>query len=146
MAVRPRLGRIGPSSLLLLMVVTTQPAREEAARFARRPPSLFARRLPAHSKVAIPPWAPRAHPPARPGAKARTRVNGLPCKLLLWLDSTRPHRASLPPDTPPTLHHGPGDGLGPQWTPRVLLLGDRLIPLRPIPCSSKRSGQAHALA
>src|SRR5207247_9487070 len=36
--------------------------------------------------------------------------------------------------------------IGPQWTDIGLILGDMLIPLRPIPFYSKRYCQAHGLA
>src|SRR5262249_12777707 len=45
-----------------------------------------------------------------------------------------------------TFNHGKGYVLGHQWTNIVLILGDMLIPLRPIPFYSKRYCQAHDLA
>ena len=52
-AVRQRLERIGTSSPLLLMVVTTKHALHEAALFSGLHPSLFSQRLQSHSQVAI---------------------------------------------------------------------------------------------
>ena len=145
-AVRQRLGRICTSYLLFLMVVTTKHSLEEAARFSRLHKSLFSRMLQAHSKVAITTLEHLSKTQARQFAKALTRVNGLPWKILILIDSTLQHRASLHPENTKTFNHGKGDVIGHQWTNIVLLLGDMLIPLRPIPFYSKRYCQAHALA
>jgi len=120
------------------MVVTTKPSLEEAARFSRLHQSLFSRMWPSHAKGAITTLAPLSQTQARQCAKALTRVNGLPWKILLLIDRPLQHRASLPPENTTTLHHGQGDGIGHQWTTIVLLLGDMLMPLRPIPFYSKR--------
>jgi hypothetical protein len=144
--VRQRLGRICTSYLLFLMVVTTKHSLEEAARFSRLHKSLFSRMLQAHSKVAITTLEHLSKTQARQFAKALTRVNGLPWKILILIDSTLQHRASLHPENTKTFHHGKGYVIGHQWTNIVLLLGDMLIPLRPIPFYSKRYCQAHNLA
>jgi hypothetical protein len=54
------------------------------------------------------------------------------------VESTLQHRASLHPENAKTFNHGQGFVLGHQWTNIVLLLQDRLIPLRPIPFYSQR--------
>ena len=145
-AVRQRLGRMCTSYLLFLMVVTTKHSLEEAARFSRLHKSLFSRMLQSHSKVAITTLEHLSKTQARQFAKALTRVNGLPWKILILIDSTLQHRASLHPENTKTFHHGKGDVIGHQWTNIVLLLGDMRIPLRPIPFYSKRYCQAHDLA
>ena len=145
-AVRQRLGRMCTSYLLFLMVVTTKHSLEEAARFSRLHKSLFSRMLQSHSKVAITTLEHLSKTQARQFAKALTRVNGLPWKILIFIDSTLQHRASLHPENTKTFHHGKGDVIGHQWTNIVLLLGDMRIPLRPIPFYSKRYCQAHDLA
>jgi Transposase DDE domain len=145
-AVRQRLGRICTSYLLFLMVVTTKHSLEEAARFSRLHKSLFSRMLHSHSKVAITTLEHLSKTQARQFAKALTRVNGLPWKILILIDSTLQHRASLHPENAKTFNHGKGYVIGHQWTNIVLLLGDMLIPLRPIPFYSKRYCQAHDLA
>jgi Transposase DDE domain len=145
-AVRQRLARICSSYLLFLMVVTTKHSLEEAARFSRLHKSLFSRMLPSHAKVAITTLEHLSKTQARQFAKVLTRVNGLPWKLLILIDSTLQHRASLHPENTKTFNHGKGYVIGHQWTNIVLLLGDMLIPLRPIPFYSKRYCQAHALA
>jgi hypothetical protein len=144
-AVRQRLGRMCTNYLLFLMVVPTKHSLEEAARFSRLHTSLFSRMLPSHSKGAITTLEHLSKSQARQFAKARTRVNGLPWKILILIDSTLPHRASLHPENTQTFHHGKGDVIGHQWPNIVLLLGDMLIPLRPIPFYSKRYCQAHDL-
>ena len=52
---------------------------------------------------------------------------------------------SLYPENAKTFNHGKGYVIGHQWTNIVLVLGDMLIPLRPIPFYSKRYCQAHDL-
>ena len=144
-AVRQRLERMCTRSLLFLMVVTTKHALEEAARFSGLPTSLFATLLQSHAKVAIPTLEHLSKTQARQCAKTLARVNGLPWKILILIDSTLQHRASLHPENATTCNHGQGYVIGHPWTTLVLVLGNMLMPLRPIPFSSKRYGQTHAL-
>ena len=72
-------------------------------------------------------------------------TNGLPWKIVIIIDSTLQHRASLYPENAKTFNHGKGYVIGHQWTNIVLVLGDMLIPLRPIPFYSKRYCQTHDL-
>ena len=143
-AVRQRLERVCTSYLLFLMVATTKHSLKEAARFAGLPPSLCATLLLSHAQVASTTLEQLSKTQARQFAKALPRVHGLPGKLALLLDATLQHRASLHPETPHTFHHGTGDVIGQQWTNVVLGLGDMLLPLQPIPFSSKQYCQAHA--
>src|SRR5439155_16576509 len=82
---------------------------------------------------------------ARQFAKALARRNGLPWTIVIIIDSTLQHRASVHPENAKTFNHGKGYVIGHQWTNIVLLLGDILIPLRPIPFYSKRYCQTHRL-
>ena len=107
-AVRQRLERICTSYLLFLMVVTTKHALEEAARFSRLHKSLFSRMLQSHAKVAITTLESLSKTQARQFAKALKRVNGLPWKILILIDSTLQHRASLHPENTKTFNHGKG--------------------------------------
>jgi hypothetical protein len=145
-AVRQRLARVCTSYLLLLLVVTTKHSLQEAARFSGLPPSLFSKMLQAHSKVAIMTLESLSKTQARQFAKTLERLNGLPWKIVIIIDSTLQHRASLHPENAKTFNHGKGYVIGHQWTNIVLLLGDMLIPLRPIPFYSKRYCQTHGLA
>jgi len=145
-AVRQWLERVCPSSLLFLMVVTTKPALHEAARFAGLPPSLCANMVPSHATVAITTLESLSTTQAQQCAKTLERVNGLPWKIVIIMDSTLPHRASLPPENAKTCNHGKGYGIGHQGPHIVLSLGDMWMPLRPMPCSRKRYGHAHRLA
>ena len=145
MAVRQRLERMCTSSLRFLMVVTTKHSLEEAARFSRRHKSLCSKMLQSHSKVAIATLESLSKTQARQFSKVLQRVNGLPWKIVIIIDSTLQHRASLHPENAKTFNHGKGYVIGHQWTNIVLILGDMLIPLRPIPFYSKRYCQAHAL-
>jgi Transposase DDE domain len=146
LSVRQRLERICTSYLLFLMVVTTKHSLEEAARFARVHKSLFSRMLQSHSTVAIATLESLSKTQTRQFSKMLQRVNGLPWKIVIIIDSTLQHRASLHPENAKTFNHGKGYVIGHQWTNIVLILGDMLIPLRPIPFYSKRYCQAHDLA
>jgi hypothetical protein len=132
-AVRQRLERICTSYLLFLMVATTKHSLEEAARFSGLHKSLFSHLLKSHAKVAIPTLEHLSKTQARQLAKALQRVQGLPWKIVLLIDSTLQHRASLHPENAKTFNHGQGYVIGHQWTNVVLVLGDILIPLKPIP-------------
>jgi hypothetical protein len=144
-SVRQRLERVCTSYLLFLMVVTTKHSLEEAARFSRLHKSLFSKMLQSHSKVAITTLENLSKTQSRQFAKALQRLDGLPWKIVIIIDSTLQHRASLHPENAKTFNHGKGYVIGHQWTNIVLVLGDRLIPLRPIPFYSKRYCQTHAL-
>jgi hypothetical protein len=84
--------------------------------------------------------------PARPFAQALARRHGLPWKIVLLIDRTLPHRASLHAANATTVTHGQGSVIGHPGTTIGLLLGDRRLPLPPMPCSRKRYGQGHGLA
>jgi hypothetical protein len=144
-AVRWRLGRICTASLLFLMVATTKHSLKEAARFSRLHPSLFSKLLQSHSNVAITTLEQLSKTQARKLAKALERVRGLPWKILLIIDATLQHRASLHPENAQTFNHGKGYVIGHQWTNIVLVLGDILIPLPPIPFYSKGYCRAQGL-
>jgi DDE family transposase len=145
-AVRQRLERICTSYLLFLMVATTKHSLTEAARFSGLPPSLFSKLLQLHAKVASPTLENLSKTQARQFAKALPRVKGLPWKIVILIDSTLQHRASLHPENAKTFNHGQGYVIGHQWTNIVLVLGDMRIPWPPIPFYSKRYCQTHDLA
>jgi hypothetical protein len=132
-AVRRRLERICTGYVLFLMVATTKHSLTEAARFSGLHPSLFAKLLHAHAQVAITTLDHLSKRQARQFAKALQRVHGLPWKIVILIDSTLQHRASLHPENTQTFNHGQGYVIGHQWTNIVLVLGDMLIPLPPIP-------------
>jgi Transposase DDE domain len=145
-AVRQRLERVCTSYLLFLMVATTKHSLKEAARFSGLHPSLFAKLLQSHAQVAITTLESLSKTQAQQFAKTLARVKGLPWKIVIIIDSTLQHRASLHPENAKTFNHGKGYVIGHQWTNVVLVLGDMLIPLKPIPFYSKRYCQAHELA
>src|SRR5919197_6515551 len=145
-AVRQRLERICIGYLFFLMVATTKHSLKEAARFSGLHPSLFSKLLQSHARVAITTLENLSKTQARQWAKTLQRVKGLPWKIVILVDSTLQHRASLHPENAKTFNHGQGYVIGHQWTNIVLLLGDMLIPLRPIPFYSKPYCQAHGLA
>lgn len=143
--VRRRLGPICTAYLLFLMVATTKHSLKEAARFSGLHPSLFSKLLKSHSKVAITTLDQLSKTQARKSAKALERARGLPWKILLIIDATIQHRASLHPENAKTFNHGKGYVIGHQWTNIVLVLGDILIPLPPIPFYSKAYCRAQGL-
>src|SRR5262245_28587916 len=143
--VRLRLERVCTSYLLFLMVVTTKHSLQEAARFSGLHPSLFSKMLHAHAKVAITTLDSLSKTQARQFAKTLERVHGLPWKIVIIIDATLQHRASLHPENAKTFNHGQGYVIGHQWTNIVLVLGDMLIPLPPIPFYSKHYCQTHKL-
>ena len=132
-AVRQRLERICTSYLLFLMVVTTKQSLEEAARFSSVHKSLFSSMLQSPSQVAMTTLERLSNTQARQCAKALARRNGLPGKIVIIIDRTLQPRASLYPENAKTFNHGQGYLIGHQGTNIVLVLGDMLIPLRPIP-------------
>src|SRR6201982_4195615 len=144
-AVRRRLERICTGYLLFLMVATTKHSLKEAARFSGLHPSLFSKLLQSHAKVAITTLESLSKTQARQFARTLERVKGLPWKIVIIIDATLQHRASLHPENAHTFNHGKGYVIGHQWTNIVLVLGALLIPLKPIPFYSKRYCQAHAL-
>src|SRR5215475_5049418 len=144
--VRRRLERICTGYLLFLMVATTKHSLTEAARFSGLHPSLFAKLLQSHAQVAITTLDNLSKTQARQCAKTLQRVQGLPWKIVIIIDATLQHRASLHPENTQTFNHGQGYVIGHQWTNVVLVLGDLLIPLPPIPFYSKRYCQTHDLA
>jgi len=144
-AVRWRLGRMCTASLLFLMVATTKHSLKEAARFSGLHPSLFSKWWQSHANVAIPTLDQLSKTQARKMAKALERVRGLPWTILLIIDATIQHRASLHPENAQTFNHGKGDVIGHPWTNIILVLGDILIPLPPIPFYSQGYCRAQGL-
>ena len=132
-AVRRRLERICTGYLLFLMVVTAKHSLTEAARFSGLHPSLFSKLLQSHAQVAITTLESLSKTQARLFAKTLKRVKGLPWKIVIIIDSTLQHRASLHPENAKTFNHGKGYVIGHPWTNIVLSLGGMLMPLRPIP-------------
>jgi hypothetical protein len=128
------------------MVATTKHSLKEAARFSGLHPSLFSHLLQSHAKVAVTTLDNLSNTQAQRLTKALQRIKGLPWKIVILIDSTLQHRASLHPENAKTFNHGKGYVIGHQWTNIVLVLGDMLIPLPPIPFYSKRYCQTHALA
>lgn len=115
------------------MVATTKHSFKEAARFSGLHPTLFGTLLQSHAHVATTTLAQLSKTPARQFAKALQRVQGLPWKIVLLIEATLQHRASIHPENSHTFTHGKGYVIGHQWTNVVLVLGDLLIPLKPIP-------------
>jgi hypothetical protein len=99
----------------------------------------------AHSQGAVSTLESLAKKQAKQVAQARHKLQELPWDMAIGVDSTLPHRASLPPENAKTCNHGQGCVVGQQGTNSVLLLQDRLIPLRPIPFYRQRYCRDHTL-
>jgi predicted metalloendopeptidase len=127
------------------MVVTTKHSLEEAARFSGLHKSQFSKMLKAHSHVAVSTLESLSKQQAKHVAKARHKLQELPWKLAIVVDSTLQHRASLHPENAKTFNHGQGFVVGHQWTNIVVILHALLIPLRPIPFYSQRYCRDHQL-
>ncbi len=143
--VRFRLESVCTSYLLFLMVVTTKHSLEEAARFCGLHTSQFSKMLKGHGHVAVYTLERLSKKKATQISKALQPLKGLPWKIAIIVDSTLQHRASLHPENAKKFNHGKGFVLGHQWTNIVLILGDMLIPLRPIPFYSKQYCLDHGL-
>jgi hypothetical protein len=114
--VRLRLEIVCTSSLLFLMVVTTQHALEDAARFAGLHTSQFSQVLQYHSNVAISTLESLSKKQAKHVAQALHKFTGLPWKIALIVDRTLQHRASLHPENAKRCNHGHGFVIGHPWT------------------------------
>jgi hypothetical protein len=143
--VRLRLANVCTSYLLFLMVVTTKHSLEEAARLSGLHKSQFSKMLKTHSHVAVSTLESLSKKQAKQVAKARQKLKEVPWDIAIIVDSTLQHRASLHPENAKTFNHGKGFVVGHQWTNIVLLLHDKLIPLRPIPFYSQRYCRDHKL-
>ena len=143
--VRRRLENVCTSYLLFLMVVTRKHYLEEADPFSGRHKSQYSKMLKAQSQVAVSTLESLSKKQAKQVAKARQKLKELPWDIAIVVDSTLQHRASLHPENAKTFNHGQGFVVGHQWTNIVLLLQDRLIPLRPIPFYSQRYCRDHKL-
>src|SRR4029453_14985458 len=105
----------------------------------------FSKMLKAHSQVAVSTLESLSKKQAKKVAKARQKFKELTWDIGIVLDITLPHRARPHPGNGKTVNHGQGFVVGHQWTNIVLLLQDRLIPLRPIPFYSQRYCRDHKL-
>jgi hypothetical protein len=136
--VRQRLQQVCASYLLFLMVVTTNHTLEEAARFSGLHKSQFSRMLKWHGNIASYTLGSLSKQQAKRLSKSLNALKGLPWKIVIIIDSTLQHRASLHPENSKKFNHGQGFVIGHQWTNIVLIINEVLIPLRPIPFYSKR--------
>jgi hypothetical protein len=124
------------------MVATTKHSLKEAARFSGLHPSLFSKLLQAHAQVAVTTLDHLSKTQAPKVARTLQRVPGLPWKIVILIDATLQRRAQ----NTQKFNHGKGYVIGHPWTNVVLVLGDVVIPLKPIPFYSKRYCQTHDLA
>jgi hypothetical protein len=143
--VRQRLERVCTGYLLFLMVVTTKPTLEEAARFSAMHKSQFSKMLNTHQNIAAHTLEHLSKQQAKRLSKSLESLKGLPWSIVIIIDSTLQHRASRHPENSKKLNHGQGFVIGHQWTNMVLILNGILMPLRPMPFYTQRYCLDHHL-
>lgn len=133
--------------LLFLMISVRKHSLRAAADFSGLATSQFSRFLKNHTDVAVY----NLDQLSKKQAKQFTAVlkplakSQLPWKVAILIDSTIEHRSSLHTDNVNRFNHGKGFQIGHQWTNVVLIINDKLIPLKPIPFYTKRYCRQHNL-
>lgn len=133
--------------LLFLMISVRKHSLTAAAEFSGLVTSQFSRFLKNHTDVAVY----NLHQLSKKQAKQFSGVinclakSQLPWKVAILIDSTIQHRSSLHADNVKRFNHGKGFQIGHQWTNVVLVINDKLIPLRPIPFYTKSYCRKHNL-
>jgi hypothetical protein len=133
--------------LLFLMISVRKHSLRAAADFSGLATSQFSRFLKNHTDVAVY----NLDQLSKKQAKQFTAVlkplakGQLPWKVAILIDSTIEHRSSLHTDNVNRFNHGKGFQIGHQWTNVVLIINDKLIPLKPIPFYTKRYCREHNL-
>ncbi len=133
--------------LLFLMISVRKHSLRAAADFSGLATSQFSRLLKNHPNVAVynldqlsKKQAKQFSAVLKPLAKGQ-----LPWTVAMLIDSTIEHRCSLHTDNVNRFNHGKGFQIGHQWTNVVLIINDKLIPLKPIPFYTKSYCREHNL-
>ena len=133
--------------LLFLMISVRKHSLRAAADFSGLATSQFSRFLQNHPDVAVynldqlsKKQAKQFSAVLKPLAKGQ-----LPWTVAMLIDSTIEHRSSLHTDNVNRFNHGKGFQIGHQWTNVVLIINDKLIPLKPIPFYTKSYCREHNL-
>jgi len=126
--------------LLFLMTPARKHTFQEAAKFSGLNKSQFSRLLNNHPAEAVytldqlsKKEAKRLSKVTKPLAKG-----ALPWHIVLIIDNTLHHRATLRTENAKRFNHGKGFVIGHQWTNIVLFINEMIIPLPPIAFHSKK--------
>ena len=109
-----------------------------ASEISGKDKSLFSRLLKNNSDVAVFTLKDLSKRTAKRFSKALKALKSLPWKVALIVDQTGQGRSSLHSQNVQRLNHGQGFFVGHQWTNIVLLVGDLIIPLLPIPFYTRK--------
>ena len=133
--------------LLFLMVSTRKHTLTEASKFSQINKSQFSRWLGNHCNLAVYNLKELSKRQAKQfrGLAQLSGRNLLPWSIFLLIDSTIHNRSTRHTDNAQRFNHGKGFVIGHQWTHVVLVIGDMLIPLAPIPFYSKKYCREHKL-
>jgi hypothetical protein len=132
--------------LLFLMVSTRKHTLREASRFSGIHKSQFSRWLGSHSDLAVHNLKELSKRQAKQFYQVALLSKGeLPWSIFLLIDSTIHSRSTRHTDNAQRFNHGKGFVIGHQWTNMVLVIGDMLIPMAPIPFYTKKYCRKHQL-
>lgn len=124
--------------LLTIMIETQKTSLTQAQEISGLHRSQFSRLLSDNRKIAenallaLASEVGQAESPSK-----KVLVTGIPWKIAVIIDSTLHPRSSLRVQNSQRLNHGAGFVIGHQWTNILIVIGDKRIPLPPIPFYSK---------
>jgi hypothetical protein len=144
-AIPSRLRPVCLGYLLALMVETRKHSLEFAAVLSGLNKSQFCRWLQEHHQLAAYTLEALSKRQAKQYAEVIDKLDGLPWKVALLVDTTTQHRSSLKADNVQRFNHGHGFVIGHQWTNILLVFNGLLIPLPPIPFYTKTYCRTHDL-
>jgi hypothetical protein len=124
--------------LLCLMIETRKHSLEFATVLSGLNKSQFSRLLSNHSDTAVHTLDSLSKKQAKIYAKVLKKIDHLPWKIVIIVDSTIQERSSLHSENVQRFNHGKGFVIGHQWTNIVLIINGVLIPLPPIAFHSKK--------
>jgi hypothetical protein len=133
--------------LIFLMMSARKHSLTAAAKLSGLQTSQFSGFLKNHPDVAVYQLEQLSKKQARqfsPAIKALS-AGQLPWKVAILVDSTIQHRCRLHSENVKRFNHGKGFQIGHQWTNIVLMINDKLIPLRPIPFYTKSYCRKHRI-
>jgi hypothetical protein len=127
-AIPSRLRPVCLGYLLALMVETRKHSLEFAAVLSGLNKSQFCRWLQEHHQLAAYTLEALSKRQAKQYAEVIDKLDGLPWKVALLVDTTTQHRSSLKADNVQRFNHGHGFVIGHQWTNILLVFNGLLIP------------------
>jgi hypothetical protein len=124
--------------LLCLMIETRKHSLKFATVLSGLNKSQFSRLLSNHSDTAVYTLEALSKKQAKIYAKVLKKIEHLPWKIVIIVDSTIQKRSSLHSENVQRFNHGKGFVIGHQWTNIVLIINGVLVPLPPIAFHSKK--------